>query len=90
MYFFYLRVDGLITRGGGGVLYPGELITESIFFLHVDRLIARGCVCGGGGGGGGGGGRCISVGGSYIRGAYNRMYFLFTEGLISRGGAYKR
>ena len=52
MYFFYLRVDGLITRGGGGVLYPGELITESIFFLHVDRLIARGCVCVGGGGGG--------------------------------------
>ena len=36
---------------------------------------------------GGGEGRCISVGGSYIRGAYNRMYFLFTEGLISRGGA---
>ena len=81
MYFFYLRVDGLITRGGGGVLYPGELITESIFSLHVDRLIARGCVCRGGGEG-----RCISVGGSYIRGAYNRMYFLFTEGLISRGG----
>ena len=42
-------VDGLITRGGGGVFYPGELITESIFSLHVDRLLAR--VCGEGGGG---------------------------------------
>ena len=41
-------VDGLITRGEGGS-YPGELITESIFSLHVDRLIAR--VCGEGGGG---------------------------------------
>lgn len=40
-------VDGLITRGGGAVLYPGELITESIFSLNVDRLIAR--VCGEGG-----------------------------------------
>lgn len=42
-------VDGLMTRGGGGggVLYPGELITESIFSLNVDRLIAR--VCGEGG-----------------------------------------
>ena len=68
-----------------GGLYPGEFITENIFSLHVDRLIARVHW------GGGGKGRCISVGGSYIRGAYNRMYFLFTEGLISRGGgAYKR
>ena len=24
-----------------GGLYPGELITENIFSLHVDRLIAR-------------------------------------------------
>ena len=66
--FFYLRVDGLITRGGGGgVLYPGELIAENIFSLHVDMLIARVCVCWGGGGEGEG--RCISVGESYIRGS---------------------
>lgn len=57
-------VDGLITRGGGGgVLYPGELITESIFSLHVDRLIARVC------GEGGGGGKVYKCGGSYIRGS---------------------
>ena len=57
-------VDGLIPRGGGGgVLYPGELITESIFSLHVDRLIARVC------GEGGGGGKVYKCGGSYIRGS---------------------
>ena len=56
-------VDGLITRGEGGVLYPGELITESIFSLHVDRLIARVC------GEGGGGGKVYKCGGSYIRGS---------------------
>lgn len=67
-------VDGLITRGGGGVLYPGELITESIFSLHVDRLIARVC-------GEGGGGRCISVGDLISGGAYNRMYFCLQRGL---------
>lgn len=50
--------------GGGGVLYPGELITESIFSLHVDRLIARVC-----GEGGGGGGKVYKCGGSYIRGS---------------------
>ena len=55
------HVDGLITRGGGGVLYPGELITESIFSLHVDRLIARVC--------GEGGGEVYKCGGSYIRGS---------------------
>lgn len=48
--------------GGGGVLYPGELITESIFSLHVDRLIARVC-------GEGGGGKVYKCGGSYIRGS---------------------
>ena len=57
-------VDGLITRGGGGVLYPGELITESIFSLHVDRLIARVC-----GEGGGGGGKVYKCGGYYNRGS---------------------
>ena len=58
-------VDGLITRGGGGrgVLYLGELITESIFSLFVDRLIARVC------GEGGGGGKVYKCGGSYIRGS---------------------
>ena len=66
-------VDGLITRGEGGS-YPGELITESIFSLHVDRLIARVC-------GEGGGGRCISVGDLISGGAYNRMYFCLQRGL---------